>query len=104
MLLWQDRSDTGRLSLRLRDLRGRYECRYYTLPVKGLHKQHRAYDLHYEDHLLFQLAIVVILRADLPVEVQQLLEVLVLGRHDILDDWHEQLRLPYIHIRMLFST
>ena len=34
-------------------------------------------DSHNKDHLLLELPIVIVLRADLPVEVQELLELLV---------------------------
>ena len=47
-------------------------------------------DIHDKDHLLLELAALVVLRAYLPVEVQQLLELLALGGHAILDDRHEQ--------------
>ncbi len=50
-------------------------------------------DSHNENHLLFQLPIVVVLGTDFPVEMQQLLEVFVARRHTILDYRHEQLRL-----------
>jgi hypothetical protein len=35
----------------------------------------------------------------LPVEVQHLLDLLVTGRHDILDDRHEHLRLDWVSAR-----
>jgi hypothetical protein len=73
-----------------------------------------------KDHLLLELSCVVELGADptrvvsgtaqsahglrlgsrlahsLPVEVQHLLDLLVTGRHDILDDRHEHLRLDTV--------
>lgn len=44
-----------------------------------------------QDHLLLQLAIRVVLRADLVVEVQQLFQWLALRRHDKTDDMHKHL-------------
>lgn len=76
------------------DLQGRFELHYfswagvsYVLVCKS--------DRHapYENHLLLQLPILIILRADLPVIVKQLLELFVLTRHNILNDGHKQLRL-----------
>lgn len=46
-----------------------------------------------KDHLLFELALVVVLGDDFPVEVKKLLEVLVLRWERVLDDRHQQLRL-----------
>ncbi len=46
--------------------------------------------LHYEDHLLLELPILVVLRADLPVEMQELLEGLVLRRQHVLDYGHQE--------------
>ena len=54
---------------------------------------HISRDLHHQNHLLFQFPIVIILRTDFPVEMQQLLQGLVFGWHDILDHRHQQLRL-----------
>jgi len=46
-----------------------------------------------KDHLLFEFALVVVLGEDFPVEVEELLEVLVLRWEGVLDDGHQQLRL-----------
>lgn len=46
-----------------------------------------------KDHLLFELALVVVLRDDFPVEVEELLEMFVLRWERVLDDGHQQLRL-----------
>lgn len=46
-----------------------------------------------KDHLLFELALVVVFRDDFPVEVEELLEMLVLRWERVLDDGHQQLRL-----------
>ncbi|KAI3494698.1 hypothetical protein L1887_40514 [Cichorium endivia] len=46
-----------------------------------------------EDHLLLEVALFVELGADLPVEVEHLLELLVTAGQDILDDGHEQVGL-----------
>ena len=46
-----------------------------------------------KDHLLFELALVVVLGDYFPVEVKELLEVLVLRWEPVLDDRHQQLRL-----------
>lgn len=50
-------------------------------------------DLPDKDHLLFELALVVVLWNDFPVEVKELLEILVLRWERVLDDGHQQLRL-----------
>lgn len=72
------------------DLQGRFELHYfscagvsYVLVCKS--------DRHvpYEYHLLLKLPILIILRADLPVIVKQLLELFVLTRHNILNDGHK---------------
>lgn len=46
-----------------------------------------------KDHLLFELALVVVLGNDFPVEVEELLEMLILRWERVLDDGHQQLRL-----------
>jgi hypothetical protein len=46
-----------------------------------------------KDHLLFELALVVVLGNNFPVEVEELLEMLILRWERVLDDGHQQLRL-----------
>lgn len=48
---------------------------------------------HDENHLLLQLAVVIILWAHFPIEVEELLQGLVFGWKYILDDWHQELGL-----------
>lgn len=63
------------------------------------HESERSSSLEWEtcapdqDHLLLELARLVVLRADLPVEVQHLLDLLVPTRQHELDDGHQQRRL-----------
>lgn len=54
-------------------------------------KKRTVFDGPHQDHLLLELAVVVELRADLPVEVEELLDCFGLGRQDILNDGHQQL-------------
>ena len=53
-------------------------------------------DSHNENHFLFQLPVFIVFRADFPVEMQQLLQLLAAGGHTILNYRHEQLRLARV--------
>ena len=53
-------------------------------------------DAHDENHLLFQLPIVVVFWTYFPVEVEKLFQRLVFGRKHILDDWHQELGLSTV--------
>lgn len=43
---------------------------------------------HNQNHLLLQLSVLIVLWTNFPIEVKQLLQLLVLRGHDVLDDGH----------------
>jgi hypothetical protein len=55
-------------------------------------------DIPDKDHLLFELALVVVLGNDFPVEVEKFLERFVLRWECVLDDRHQQLRLGEVNV------
>lgn len=52
-----------------------------------------ANSVDHENHFLLQLSSIIVLRADFPVSVQELLESLVFGRKNELDYGHEEIGL-----------
>jgi len=61
-------------------------------------------DLHNKNHLLLELAVVVVLWTDLPVEMQQLLQLLVPRWHNELYNRHHERWLQYVNSSLLRET
>ena len=77
------------MTINFQDSRGRYGWRYLGFVFRICKVYKSVMYSHYKNHLLLQFAVIIILGADLPVEVQQFLQSLVLRGHDILYDWHK---------------